>query len=83
MTFNRRRPPYRRPSYSGYDPNDNVGQISVGLDGDLNIGIGGGLTIDTADGDLGVQAGGIAFDFGSDSGSSGSSDFGGAGGGSF
>lgn len=41
---------------------DNLGQVSVGNDG-LNIGIGGGLTIDS-DGDLGIQvAPGLSIDF--------------------
>jgi hypothetical protein len=44
---------------------DNTGDVSVGANtGDLNIGIGGGLTIDVATGDLGVQiAPGISIDF--------------------
>jgi hypothetical protein len=44
---------------------DNAGDLSIGANtGDLNIGIGGGLVIDTATGDLGVQiAPGISIDF--------------------
>lgn len=44
------------------DRTDNAGQVGIDLDGDLAIGIGGGLTIDT-DGDLGIQiAPGISID---------------------
>lgn len=44
---------------------DNAGDVSIGVNtGDLNIGIGGGLTIDTATGDLGVEiAPGLSVDF--------------------
>lgn len=44
---------------------DNAGDISIGANtGDLNIGIGGGLVIDTATGDLGIEiAPGISIDF--------------------
>lgn len=45
------------------DPKDNAGSVSVDTDGDLAIGIGGGLTIDS-DGDLGIQiAPGLSIDF--------------------
>lgn len=46
------------------NPKDNAGQISVdATDGDLAVGIGSGLTIDS-DGDLGIQiAPGISIDF--------------------
>lgn len=45
------------------DPKDNAGQVGIDLDGDLTIGLGGGLTIDS-DGDLGIQiAPGISMDF--------------------
>ena len=45
-------------------PKPNTGQVSIdATDGDLAIGIGGGLTID-ADGDLGIQiAPGISMEF--------------------
>lgn len=43
---------------------DNAGTLSMDTDGDLNIGIGNGLTIDPTDGSLGVQiAPGISIDF--------------------
>lgn len=46
------------------DHNDNAGEIGIDLDGDLAIGIGGGLTIDS-DGDIGLKiAPGISIDFG-------------------
>jgi len=45
------------------NPRDNAGQVSIDTDGDLAVGIGGGLTIDS-DGDLGIQiAPGISIDF--------------------
>lgn len=41
---------------------DNAGKVGIDLDGDIAIGIGGGLTIDS-DGDLGIQiAPGISID---------------------
>jgi hypothetical protein len=41
---------------------NNAGQIGIDTDGDLTVGIGGGLTIDS-DGDLGIQiAPGISID---------------------
>jgi hypothetical protein len=44
---------------------DNAGDLSVGVNnGDLNVGLGGGLTVDVETGDLGFQvAPGISFDF--------------------
>jgi hypothetical protein len=41
------------------------GDLPVGVnDGDLNIGLGGGLTVDLETGNLGVEiAPGIAYDF--------------------
>ena len=42
---------------------DNAGAVSIGLDGDLNVGLGGGLTYDVNDGDVGFQvAPGLAID---------------------
>lgn len=41
---------------------DNSGQLGVGTDGDVTIGLGSGLTIDS-DGDLGIQiAPGLSID---------------------
>lgn len=46
---------------------DNAGEIGIDTDGDLNIGIGGGLTIDPTDGSLGMKiAPGISIDFDGD-----------------
>lgn len=43
---------------------DNAGQVSIGANtGDVNLGIGGGLTVDLEDGELGIQiAPGISID---------------------
>lgn len=53
--------------YNCYDyrcKQDNAGSVSISTNGDLNIGIGGGLTIDPSDGSLGMQiAPGISIDF--------------------
>lgn len=49
--------------YTGQDDGDNAGQVSIGTDGDLNIGLGGGLAIDPTNGDLGINVGGITIDF--------------------
>jgi hypothetical protein len=51
--------------YNCWDPEcqrDNAGEISVGGTG-IGIGIGGGMTIDPSDGSLGMNIGGINFDF--------------------
>lgn len=56
--------------YSCYElecKNDNAGEVGIDTDGDLNIGIGGGLTIDPSDGSLGMKiAPGISIDFDGD-----------------
>lgn len=47
---------------------DNLGDVSIGSDGDIAFGIGGGLTIEP-DGDLGIQvAPGFSIEFGGDDG---------------
>lgn len=60
------------PSGVGYGIGDNAGEIGIEItDGDLAIGIGGGLTIDT-DGDLGLSiAPGISIDLSGNDGNSG------------
>lgn len=62
---------YRSGSSYG-SPSDNAGELGLELtDGDLAIGIGGGLTIDSG-GDLGLQiAPGISIDLGGNDGNSG------------
>lgn len=45
------------------ESNSNLGQPSINTDGGLSIGIGSGLAIDPSDGSLGVQVGGVTFDF--------------------
>lgn len=40
------------------------GEPVISTDGNLDIGIGGGLTIDPSDGSLGMKIGGIGVDFG-------------------
>lgn len=46
---------------------NNAGTIGIDLDGDLAIGVGGGLTIDPTDGSLGMQiAPGVSIDFDGD-----------------
>lgn len=49
---------------SSYRMNDdNAGQIGINTDGELTVGLGGGLTMDT-DGDIGIQiAPGFSIDF--------------------
>lgn len=43
---------------------DNAGQLSIGVNtGDLNIGLGGGLTMDLNTGGLGMNIGGMTYDF--------------------
>lgn len=42
----------------------NAGSASINTDGHLAIGIGSGLAIDTSDGSLGIQVGGITIDTG-------------------
>lgn len=41
---------------------DNVGEIMISTDGNLDIGIGEGFTIDPLDGSLGGDVGGISID---------------------
>jgi hypothetical protein len=68
---------YGGPSYGGYnDPSDNFGDVSITSDGDLAVGIGGGLSVD--DDGLNVQvAPGLSVDTSpdTDSGGSDSSDW--------
>ena len=46
---------------------DNAGDLGIDLDGDLNMGLGNGLTMDMTDGSLGIQiAPGISMDFDGD-----------------
>lgn len=53
--------------YSSECQNDNVGRIGMDLDGDLTMGLGGGLTMDMSDGSIGMQiAPGISIDFDGD-----------------
>lgn len=42
---------------------NNFGRIGVDLQGDLSMGIGGGMAMDLSDGSLGMKIGGITFDF--------------------
>jgi hypothetical protein len=42
---------------------DNAGRIGMDTQGDLTIGLGGGLAMDMSDGSLGMNIGGITFDF--------------------
>jgi hypothetical protein len=53
---------YNRPRRNS-EPSDNVGDVTLNTEGDISVGIGGGLSIDTSDGSLGVQVGGITIDF--------------------
>jgi hypothetical protein len=45
--------------------NNNAGDLSIGVnDGDLNVGIGNGMTIDLDTGDIGIEiAPGLSYDF--------------------
>lgn len=55
----------RRYEWHESDLSDNAGEISVDTSGDVSIGIGGGLGIDTANGDLTMKiAPGISVDLG-------------------
>ena len=50
--------------YSYECQNNNAGRIGMDLDGDLTIGLGGGLTMDMSDGSIGMQiAPGVSIDF--------------------
>lgn len=44
-------------------PIDNTGNVTMGINGDLNVGIGGGMTMDLTNGHLGYSVGGVTFDF--------------------
>jgi len=46
------------------DEKDNAGELTISTDGNLDIGIGSGLTIDPSDGSLGMKVGGISIDLG-------------------
>lgn len=49
--------------YNSLYDNDNSGQVTVGTTGDLNIGLGNGLTYDVNTGGLGMNVGGVTIDF--------------------
>lgn len=54
--------PYYGSSNDTHDSSDNIGSVSVDLNGGVGFGIGGGLVIES-DGDLGIQiAPGISID---------------------
>lgn len=42
---------------------DNSGRIGIDTQGDLTMGLGGGLAIDLSDGSLGMNVGGVTIDF--------------------
>lgn len=41
---------------------DNAGSVSINSEGNLSIGLGGGLAIDPTDGSIGFQVGGFTID---------------------
>lgn len=52
--------------YNCTDPvcsKDNAGEVGVDLQGDLTVGLGGGLVVDTTDGSIGMKVGGVTIDF--------------------
>lgn len=49
-----------RSSYP--DPSDNSGDIGINSEGNMTIGLGGGMVIDTEDGSLGFGGGGFSVD---------------------
>lgn len=49
-------------SAASSSPDDNTGQVGIDNQGDLTIGIGGGLGIDTSDGSLTFGGGGFSVD---------------------
>lgn len=49
-------------SSTSTSPADNAGQVGIDNQGDLTIGIGGGLGIDTSDGSLTYGSGGFSID---------------------
>lgn len=53
-------------SYDPVYPLSNVGSVAIGTDGELAVGIGNGLAIES-DGDLAMQVGGVAIPLGGDS----------------
>jgi hypothetical protein len=61
MAYPRRNTNRRRPDRDlSYD--DNAGDLTLNTDGDLSMGIGGGLSVDLSDGSIGVQVGGFTID---------------------
>jgi hypothetical protein len=61
MNYNRSR--LTRRVSDNYGSDDNTGDLSLNTDGNLSVGLGNGLAIDTTDGSLGVQVGGFTVDF--------------------
>jgi hypothetical protein len=60
----------RRPVRPGAS---NVGDVTINTEGNLSLGVGSGLSVDTTDGSMGVQVGPVTIDtpdYGSSSGSS-------------
>jgi len=52
-----------REEKDAYGDRDNLGAVTPNTDGNISIGIGGGMAIDPTDGSLGMQVGGVTIDF--------------------
>ena len=50
------------PTDKKKDDHDNAGEVSIDTQGDVNVGIGSGLTVDATDGSIGIKVGGITID---------------------
>lgn len=54
----------KKEASSSSSYNDNSGQIGINSEGNLTIGLGSGITMDTEDGSIGFGVGGYSVDTG-------------------